>query len=222
MKLKHKKWLANFAFDAVDTVLNIIITIGIVFFIRSFVVTPFQINGSSMDNTMHHNEYIIVSKISYSNLLGFQFGAPKRGDIVVFRPPINREVYYIKRVIGLSGETLKFTNEGVIVYNKESQGDKILKETYVQCLEQTENGPVNHCDYSGLLKKEFKVPEGHYFVMGDNRNNSTDSRQCFYSCNSPEATNYVPRANIVGKTALVAWPFHNFQVIHAYNYQPSQ
>ena len=131
------------------------------------------VDGSSMEPGLHNEQRLLVSKLAY------RFGEPERGDIIIFPPPhiANPDKDYIKRIIGLPGETVEIKN-GVIYIN-----DSQLNEPYIA---EAANG--------SLAKRT--IPEGEYFVLGDNRNNSTDSRTGWT----------VPHQDIVGKAWLSIWP----------------
>lgn len=124
--------------------------------IRLFVVSPFVVDGESMHPTFENLDYLIVDEFLYN------FSAPARGDVVVFRYPGNPSIFYIKRIIGLPGETVSI-NRGVVTIATVS-GDKLaLIEPYI----------VNE---DATYTKDVSLDTGEYFVMGDNRPNSSDSR----------------------------------------------
>ena len=152
------------------TYLTIIVLIVI---IRTFFVTPVRVNGSSMYPTLKNGEIMILNKIHY------KFHDIKRSDIVVVKIPDDK---IIKRVIGLPGDKIK-VKDGVLYVN-----NKLVKEDYIK--ELTEDFDLNDLGYK-------KVPKNMYFVMGDNRNNSADSR--IIGC--------VKKKQIMGKTKLVIFPF---------------
>ncbi len=133
-----------------------IVALLIVIPIRTYIAKPFIVEGASMVPTFKDKNYLIVDEISY------HLGDPKRGDVVVFHPPQNPSVYYIKRVIGLPGETVVIKNGIVTIKNKENPEGIILEEPYVSEIGTT------------TLTKEIGPLE--YFVMGDNRPYSSDSR----------------------------------------------
>lgn len=205
-------------FGILNYILNLVIILFIVLFVRAYIIAPFQVSGESMTNTLEDKEYIIVNKLVYHGLLGLTFGKPERGDIVVIEPPINKQIYYIKRVIGLPGETIRFDKNQVIIINQEHPEGFTLDETYLKCIEHVGGTTINTCTYDNLTKKEFHIPENSYFVMGDNRNNSTDSRFCFLSCNVPGATNFVNMEHIVGKTWFVVWPITHLRLLPDIHY----
>jgi signal peptidase I len=163
--------------------LQIILLALVVFFALHFLVQNFRVEGSSMEPNLHggadyngeqmRTNYVLVNKAAY----WFSRG-PSRGDVVVFQAPDQPETDRIKRVIGLPGETVEVRPDGSVLIDGE-----LLHEPY---LSPNQGGP------SGT----WVVPEDEYFVMGDNRLNSHDSR----------GGGPVPRANIVGKAWVVIWP----------------
>ncbi len=136
----------------------IVIALVISLPIRFFIAEPFVVNGASMDPTFATGQFLIVDRLTY------RFGDPKRGDVVVFRYPSNPKVYFIKRIIGLPGETVSIKNGSVTISNTEYPSGLKLDETYI------DNSHSSH-ETSNTV-----IPEGHYFVMGDNRSQSSDSR----------------------------------------------
>lgn len=134
----------------------IAIALAIILPVRYFLIQPFVVKGASMEPNFYDSEYLIIDELSH------RFRTPERGEVVVFHPPKNDELYYIKRVIGLPGETVEIKDNTVTIYNDTHPNGIKLDETYI--------GVVT----DGELRKE--VPEGHYFLMGDNRIASVDSR----------------------------------------------
>ncbi len=125
--------------------------------IQAFIARPFIVSGSSMVPNISDKEYLIVDELS------FRLREPERGEIIVFRAPPEPSKFYIKRIIGLPGETVKIEKGTVTIINDEHPEGLVLEEPYIE-FEQT-------TDTQTTL-----VPEGHYFVMGDNRAGSYDSR----------------------------------------------
>lgn len=136
-----------------DWAKTIIIALIIALPIRYFIAEPFIVSGASMDPTFASGQFLIVDRLTY------RFEPPKRGDIIIFEYPNNPEVYYIKRVIGLPGETLRLEN-GIVLIN-----EKPLDEKYI--------APV-HISMDTMAP--ITLGETEYFVMGDNRAQSSDSR----------------------------------------------
>lgn len=210
--------IANAVF-ALDILLNIIIIFGLVFIIRTYLISPFQVFGPSMCNTLNYinekceqgyGEYIIVNKAVYQNFFGWQVGKPQRGDVIVFHPPQNNKEFFIKRIIGVPGDTVKLLDGYVYIFNKEYPEGLKLNEPY---LSPWNVGNTIPSPYKGS-STVFEVPEGHYFVLGDNRQQSSDSRSCFKEnglsgdCGDPGITPFLPADHIEGKAWVVLWPFH--------------
>lgn len=187
----------------------------LVLFIRSFVVEPFTIPSGSMIPTLEVNDFILVSKFSYglrlpvTNTKILSVGEPERGDVMVFRYPVDPRQNFIKRVIGLPGDVVE-QRDGRLYVNGEVVEQRLISERQKgairekQFLENTE-GQWHHVrqelqpsllgNWHQRTKDDvWKVPEGHYFMVGDNRDNSSDSRYW-----GP-----VPESHIVGK-AMGIW-----------------
>lgn len=211
-KNKNPGLFRDVLFFMLDVGLNAVIIVGLVFLLRMYGVTPFRVYGPSMCDTLNfignrcvreNGEYIIVNKIIYRQFGSFSFSKPQRGDIIVFRPPNGKEEYYIKRIIGLPGETVKLSEGFVFIINDENPQGYQLPEPY---LNETNAG--NTTTNKRNVNTEFDVPENAYFVLGDNRIMSSDARQCFndYGCTG-ESTSFLPLENIAGKAWVSLWPF---------------
>ncbi len=198
-------------FHLFDITLNIVIIVAIVAIIRTFVVSPFQIEGNSMTDTLEHKEYIVINKFRYL------FRTPVRGDIVVFRPPTDLSKYYVKRVIGLPGDVVVIRDGYVFLRNKKGEDQKLTEE-YLSSLNngKTYRYPVQSGDTS---EEVFEVPEGQYFLAGDNRQGSLDSRSFAHVDSSHSA--FVPRENIKGSVWFVALPITKIHAFEAPTYQLS-
>lgn len=166
----------------------ILIALVLAIVIRAFVIEPFKIPTGSMRMTLIEGDHLMVNKMSYGfqmprpamiKLMGFKvpfletqlktwWGEIKRGDVVVFRAPMDRYTNYIKRIIAISGDTIEVKNK-VVYINGESQG----KESYTQFTNTLNFG---HDSDASSNMAPYTVPEGHVFCMGDNRDNSYDSR----------------------------------------------
>lgn len=144
--------------------------------IRVFIISPFVVDGDSMHPTFKNLDYLIVDEIIY------QVKTPARGDVVVFRYPTNPSIFYIKRIIGLPGETVSI-NRGVVAITTEKGEDMTLSEPYI----------VNE---DATYTKNVSLGADEYFVMGDNRPNSSDSR----------VWGALPRKNIIGRVDLRLLP----------------
>ncbi len=163
-----------------DWVISILVAVVIAFGIRTFIVEPYLVEGPSMKPTLQSAQRLIVNKFIY------RFRAPERGEILVFQYPRDPSRDFIKRVIAVPGDTIEI-KEGLVFVNQQ-----LLNEPYI--LSKTRGSyPL------------AEVPEGHVFVMGDNRNNSEDSRFA--------DVGMVPYQLIKGKAMVVFWPFDNFKTL---------
>lgn len=155
-----------------ELVESLLIAALIALFVRSFVIQAFRIPSSSMEPTLLIGDHLLVNRLSYvakvpfTDILLFDFGQPKRGDVIVFRYPEDRSKDFIKRVIGIPGDTLEIRDKTIYINGKKAED--------------------NHAFFADRLSRgrdpqkdnlaPIKVPEGSYFVMGDNRDRSLDSR----------------------------------------------
>ncbi len=191
----------------------------IVLILRSFIAEPFRIPSGSMMPTLLIGDFILVNKFAYGVRLPVlhqkvvEFNKPERGDIVVFRFPKDPTVDYIKRVVGVPGDRIAYYNKKVYINGKLAkqvslgaylglgQGkDMTGAERLVETLGKVEHHILIDHD-SPSLEGVFIVPEGHYFVMGDNRDNSNDSRYW----------GMVPEKNLVGRAFFIwmNWDWQN-------------
>lgn len=155
---------------------TIVLTL-LMFLVIRFAVQNFNVDGTSMEPNLHNTELILVDKWTYL------FRAPARGDVIVFQAPPHKELDYVKRVIGIPGDIITIRNTTVIV------NGVTLKEIYVD--------PRNQGNlFASKNITDLKVPDDSYFVLGDNRAVSSDSRDW----------GFVPKANIIGRAAFVYWP----------------
>jgi signal peptidase I len=191
-------------FHILDILFNIVVIVAIVGGIRTFLVSPFQVEGSSMFSTLEDKEYIIINKLAY------YLGMPERGDIVVFRPPVDHQKYYVKRVIGMGGDEVVIEGGDVFVKPKGSNELTKLDEPYLD--EKNAHRTFKHPPWSGDTSKEtYVVPDGRYFLLGDNRQGSQDSRSFFSADNVAEP--FVTREDIKGRVWFVALPISK---VHAF------
>lgn len=210
-----------------DLFINIVIVVVLVYTVRTYLISPFQVFGPSMCNTLNHlnetcqdgfGEYLIVNKAVYYPFFGKRYSIPLRGDVIVFRPPHNTNDFYIKRIIGLPGEKVKLQNGKVFVYNREHQSGFELPEEYLSPENKGKTFPT-----PAHLVTSYEVPENMFFVMGDNRRKSTDSRACFRGIGDRECeesvNHFLPIEQIEGKAWIVLWPFHKIRFLGNPDYE---
>lgn len=154
-----------------ELVETILFTLLIYVLVRTFLFENYRVVGRSMEPTLKNDQFLVVNK------LGYRLHEPQRGDIIVFLDPRSDERKLIKRVIGLPGETVQVRNNQVFI------NDNVLDEDYT-------NDPPRY------TQNPILIPEGHYFVLGDNRNNSSDSH----------SWGTLPESDIVGKAWVSYWP----------------
>ena len=191
-----------------------------VFIIRSFVVEPFKIPSGSMMPTLIAGDFIVVNKFTYGirlpvwNKTLIKLGKPNRGDVFVFHYPKDPSIDYIKRVIGLPGDEIRYENKELfingkpvnsILYQKYSyalNGNEMIDaKEFIETLDDLGHSILVHNIPSESYK--FNVPEGNYFAMGDNRDNSSDSR----------VWGFVPDELLVGKAFFIWLNFSQFNRI---------
>lgn len=151
----------------------------VVVVVRVFIAQPFVVSGTSMVPTYQDANYLIIDELTY------RFRLPERGDVVIFHPPIDMSTYYIKRIIGVPGDTVTIKDSVVEIKNAEKPEGVVLSETYI-------TPDMAHDNFS------ITVPEGQYFVMGDNRPASYDSRRW----------GLLPKKNITGRVFLRLFPLN--------------
>lgn len=195
-------------FHVLDVVLNIVIIVAVVVAIRTFLVSPFQVDGESMESTLQDGEYIIINKLAY------HIGIPQRGDVAVLRPPTNDKKHYVKRIIGIPGDTVSIHDGYVHIRNANTQDEVRLDESYLN--DKNLGHTFKHPQMEQSDERmEYVVPEGQYFVLGDNRKNSTDSRS-FVARGSESA--FVPEDNIQGRVWFIALPITKIHALEVPNY----
>ena len=189
-------WKTNSNYDSIlktigefviEIIKVVIISLAIIIPVRYFLIQPFYVKGASMEPNFHDHEYLIINEILY------RFDQPERGDIIVFRYPKDPSQYFIKRIIGLPGEKIKFKDNKIYIYNNQL-------ENYVELNEEgylSEDVVTTHRG-----KSEFELGPDEFFVMGDNREASLDSR----------GFGTVPRRLIIGKAWVRGWPFDKITI----------
>jgi len=192
-----KHWLVRETHSLLPILLLVLI-------LRSFIAEPFQIPSSSMEPTLEVGDFILVNKFTYGIRLPvlrskvIEMNAPKRGDVMVFFPPHDKR-YFIKRVVGVPGDVIEYRDKQLYVngqlqaLEKEGAVDLLSRQAYIENLDGLEHKIYQNTN-RGSKNIRALVKEGHYFMMGDNRDNSHDSRYW----------GTVPESNIVGK-AFAIW-----------------
>lgn len=162
----------------------VVISLAIIIPVRVFIVQPFIVEGASMSPNFEDGQYLIIDEISY------RFNPPQRGDVVIFHPPTDHATYYIKRIIGLPGETVELRESHIYIYNEEyPEGFRLNEVNYLPQSRVTQMGKT-------ILQND------EYYVVGDNRDNSLDSRR-FGPINKDD---------IKGKVLIRAFPFSEFNI----------
>ncbi len=183
-----KKWMR----EILSTFLYIIGVLLLTWFVISYIGQRTVVSGASMEPTLLHQDNLIVDKISY------RLHDPKRFDVIVFPFQYGSEVYYIKRIIGMPGETIRIDEAGTIYITKPGETkETVLEDPYGKELIKPE--------LLGLARDGVTLGVDEYFCMGDNRNNSTDSRK--------DVVGNIKRENIIGKAWIRIWPLNTFGLI---------
>lgn len=200
-KLLKEPWPVDYARSFFPVLLIVLV-------VRSFIIEPFQIPSGSMRPTLEIGDFILVNKFAYGlrlpvvNTRFIEVDDPERGDVMVFRFPDEPSVNFIKRVVGLPGDRIRYEGKQLYV-----NGDPVAKQMIeegpdgspeqlllAESLGESEHTIYNNPRDPGPQMREVEVPEGHYFMMGDNRDHSNDSRYW----------GFVPEENIVGR-AFAVW-----------------
>mgnify|MGYP001530847458 FL=1 len=166
--------------ELLNTAIYLLCVLGAVWLVITFVGQRTEVEGASMENTLHNGDNLIVDKLSY------RFHDPERFDIIVFPFQFQDNTYYIKRIIGLPGETVQIYINGEKL--EENYGMEVIKPETI-----------------GRAAEPIELGDDEYFVMGDNRNNSSDSRT--------DMVGNIKRENIIGKAWLRIWPVSDFGVL---------
>jgi signal peptidase I len=173
-----------------ETTKIVLLSLAIIVPIRYYLIQPFFVKGSSMVPNFSDKDYILVDK------LGYRLEDIQRGDVIVFRYPRNPSDYFIKRVIGLPGESVQVKDNKVTIYNGEHPSGVVLEEPYLASHQKTDGNKV------------WKLDDNEYFVMGDNRLQSSDSR-------SWDGLN---QSFIAGRAWIRLWPFSTLTKIPRTDY----
>ncbi len=162
-----------------ETIKIVAISLVIILPIRYYIVQPFFVKGASMESNFEDGDYIFIDELSYN------FADPVRGDVVIFRYPLDKKEFFIKRVVGLPGETVDIKDNKVTIYNKENPTGVVLEEKYLDKGQET------------VGTSRIKLDDNEYYVLGDNRLKSSDSRRW----------GTVHRSLITGRAFVRLWPF---------------
>jgi signal peptidase I len=195
--------------DVSGSIQSLLGTVVIAVFVITFIVQAFQIPSPSMENTLLVGDYLLVNKLCYGGGgLGDYFmpyRQVRRGDIVVFHYPVDPTQHFVKRVIGVPGDRVRLVNKQVLVnglplkepYARFSRpADDVFRDNFPRLDVMSGPTPEWWLQLRKLVEDgQLIVPEGHYFVMGDNRDNSSDSRYW----------GFVPEANIIGRPLVIYW-----------------
>ncbi len=168
----------------VEIIKTLILAVLIVLPIRYFIFQPFFVQGSSMYPNFEDGDYLIVDETTY------RFRDPQRGEVIIFKYPEDTSQLFIKRIIGLPGESIEIEDGEIIITN--DSGKQILEEDYISS------------DNKTLGNIKVNLTEDEYFVLGDNRMFSSDSRRW----------GTLPRENIIGRAYFRAWPFNSLDLFN--------
>src|SRR3989344_859012 len=163
-----------------ETIKVVVISLAIILPIRYYLVQPFFVKGASMEPSFEDGDYLLVDEISY------RFSDPERGDVIIFRYPVDQSQFFIKRIIGLPDETIAIKDNTITIYNKDEPGGLVLGESYLDPEQKTFGNTVR------------KLDDNEYFVLGDNRLQSSDSRRW----------GALNKSLITGKAFLRPWPIN--------------
>ncbi|HTH93146.1 MAG TPA: signal peptidase I [Candidatus Paceibacterota bacterium] len=180
---QRKSFFETTFWKVIENLLYIVGAVLLAALIQAFIIRPFIVSGTSMDPVIQNGQYLIIDEVTY------HFHGPQRGDVIVFKAPPEPTKYYIKRVIGLPGDTVKLRDGKITIINKDHPEGFTLDEPYLTHL-STDSGT-------------YVVPADEYFVMGDNRSGSYDSR----------SWGMLPDANIRGRALIRLLPVNNISLL---------
>ncbi len=183
--------MRKFLFNALEFLEIAFVTVIGVFLIRSYIIQPFLVSGSSMAPNFLSGDYVLTDELSP------HFRDFKRGEIIVFKYPLNPSTYFVKRIIGLPNEKIVINGNKVIIYNKENPNGFVLNETYLVNPPATFERPNKN--------NIFELGNDEYFVMGDNRQYSYDSRDW----------GILKKDYIIGIVKIRLWPLNEINVFAA-------
>jgi len=183
LKVSSFKYTLNFFWEILKIV---IISLAIIIPIRYFLIQPFFVRGASMDPNFLDGDYLIIDEISY------RFSEPERGDVIIFHYPLDPSQFFIKRIVGLPGETVKIEDGKTFIYSENTPDERIVLD---------ESAYLEDAYTPGNL--EISLGKDEYFVLGDNRNASSDSRKW----------GALGKQYITGRVWVRAWPFNRLGVV---------
>src|SRR4030043_643725 len=186
----YKTYMRTFFVFAWEIFKIFVVSLAIIIPIRYFLIQPFFVQGASMEPNYEDGQYLIIDEITY------RFREPERGEVIVFKYPQNPSEFFIKRIIGLPGETLKISGSQIIIENESNPDGFILDES-----SYLKNIP-NMGQETLILKND------EYFVLGDNRSASFDSRRW----------GALPKRDIIGKVWIKAWPISQAGIPEEHDY----
>lgn len=172
-----------------ELIKTIAVVVIVAFLLKTYLIQTFIVDGQSMEPNFHDGEYLLVDKLSY------RISKPNRGDVIVFIPPAEPDKDYIKRIIGLPGESVEILGGSIYI------NGQIIEEDYID---------PNDIIRTNSVKPEFKtvLKDSEFFVLGDNRNNSKDSR----------IIGPIPREKIVGRTFVILYPISTARIVSHLKY----
>lgn len=173
---------------------TVLIVIGIAIVIRVFIFQPYRVEGASMLPRFTTNDHLIVDKLSY------RFTEPHRGDIIVFKYPRETSIYYVKRIIGLPGERVSIKDNTITITKADGSSFVLAENAYLASTVKT--------NPSSQGETEFSVAQNSYFVLGDNRPASSDSREW----------GLLPKEDIIGRVILQTYPLKDFSIVKHASY----
>ncbi|OGF26455.1 signal peptidase I [Candidatus Falkowbacteria bacterium RIFOXYC2_FULL_47_12] len=174
--------MRNFFIFVFEVVKVVVISLAIIIPVRYFLIQPFYVKGASMEPSFYDHEYLIVDEMSY------RFRLPERGEIVVFKYPLDPSQYFIKRVIGLPGEKVEIKDGSVYIYTADTNRQVKIDEPYLG----------SGVDTLSANEDVVELGPDQYYLLGDNRNHSKDSR----------SFGQVKESFIVGRVVFRGWPFN--------------
>lgn len=182
--------MKSFLYALREIIEIVLVAVLVVFGVRSFLVQPFLVSGASMEPNFHGGDYILIDELSY------RFREPERGEVVVFRYPGDGRTFFIKRIIGLPGERIVVSDGELYVYGKDDTQGTRINEEYLPS------------DLRTMGEKDVTLGDEEYFVMGDNRDASFDSRQW----------GSLERSEMIGSVWVRLWPLNKVMAFEKPSY----